>query len=47
VALDVAATLQKLLDPSGGGGAAAGAGAALSDPSLRTSVVAEPRSNCV
>jgi general secretion pathway protein D len=47
VALDVAATLQKLLDPSGGGGAAAGAGAALSDPSLRTSVVAEPRSNSV
>ncbi|CAJ0813810.1 type II secretion system secretin GspD [Ralstonia flaminis] len=47
VAIDVAATLQKLLDPSGGGGAAAGAGAALSDPSLRTSVVAEPRSNSV
>lgn len=46
VAIDVAATLQKLLDPSGGGGAA-GAGAALSDPSLRTSVVAEPRSNSV
>ncbi|WP_296224711.1 type II secretion system secretin GspD [Ralstonia sp. UBA689] len=46
VAIDVAATLQKLLDPSGAGGAA-GAGAALSDPSLRTSVVAEPRSNSV
>ncbi|MEV8469774.1 type II secretion system secretin GspD [Ralstonia sp. UNC404CL21Col] len=48
VAIDVAATLQKLLDPSAGGaGGAAGAGAALSDPSLRTSVVAEPRSNSV
>ncbi|MFX7961211.1 secretin N-terminal domain-containing protein, partial [Acinetobacter baumannii] len=32
VAIEVAATLQKLLDPSGGGGAAAGAGASLSDP---------------
>ncbi|KHK51887.1 general secretion pathway protein GspD [Ralstonia sp. A12] len=47
VAIDVAATLQKLLDPSAGGGGAAGAGASLSDPSLRTSVVAEPRSNSV
>lgn len=47
VAIDVAATLQKLLDPSAGGTGAAGAGAALSDPSLRTSVVAEPRSNSV
>lgn len=47
VAIDVAATLQKLLDPSAGGAGAAGAGAALSDPSLRTSVVAEPRSNSV
>ncbi|SUD98657.1 Pullulanase secretion envelope pulD [Ralstonia mannitolilytica] len=47
VAIDVAATLQKLLDPSAGGAGGAGAGAALSDPSLRTSVVAEPRSNSV
>ena len=47
VAIDVAATLQKLLDPSAGGTGGAGAGAALSDPSLRTSVVAEPRSNSV
>nr|AAQ63613.1 GspD [Ralstonia solanacearum] len=42
------AKLQKLLDPSGtAGGAGGGAGAALADPSLRTSVVAEPRSNSV
>ncbi|WP_042567652.1 secretin N-terminal domain-containing protein, partial [Ralstonia solanacearum] len=48
VAIDAAATLQKLLDPSGtAGGAGGGAGAALADPSLRTSVVAEPRSNSV
>ncbi len=47
VAIDVAATLQKLLDPSAGGTGGAGGGAALSDPSLRTSVVAEPRSNSV
>jgi len=47
VAIDVAATLQKLLDPSGGSAGAAGTGAALSDPSLRTSVVAEARSNSV
>lgn len=46
VAIDAAATLQKLLDPSGTAGGA-GAGAALADPSLRTSVVAEPRSNSV
>ncbi|MDE2201141.1 MAG: type II secretion system secretin GspD [Burkholderiaceae bacterium] len=47
VAIDVAATLQKLLDPSAGGVGGAGAGAALSDPSLRTAIVAEPRSNSV
>ncbi|NYH97252.1 type II secretion system secretin GspD [Cupriavidus plantarum] len=42
IASDAAVTLQKLLDPSAAGGtAAAGTG----DASLRTTVVAEPRSN--
>ncbi|CAG9174595.1 type II secretion system secretin GspD [Cupriavidus pampae] len=42
IASDAALTLQKLLDPSAAGGtAAAGTG----DSSLRTTVVAEPRSN--
>lgn len=43
VASDAAVVLQKLLDPSAAGGAGGGAGA--TDASLRTTVVAEPRSN--
>ncbi|WP_066736846.1 type II secretion system secretin GspD [Cupriavidus sp. D384] len=43
VASDAALVLQKLLDPSAAGGA--GGGAAGGDASLRTTVVAEPRSN--
>lgn len=43
VASDAAVVLQKLLDPSAAGGA--GGGAAAGDASLRTTVVAEPRSN--
>ncbi|WP_019451645.1 type II secretion system secretin GspD [Cupriavidus sp. BIS7] len=41
VASDAAVVLQKLLDPSAAGGAGGGA----TDASLRTTVVAEPRSN--
>lgn len=43
VASDAAIVLQKLLDPSASG--AAGGGAAAGDATLRTTVVAEPRSN--
>ncbi|MGE8366402.1 type II secretion system secretin GspD [Cupriavidus sp.] len=43
IASDTALVLQKLLDPSAAG--AAGGAAAGADASLRTSVVAEPRSN--
>lgn len=43
VASDAAVVLQKLLDPSAAGGA--GGGVAGGDASLRTTVVAEPRSN--
>lgn len=43
VASDAAVVLQKLLDPSAAGGS--GGGAASADASLRTTVVAEPRSN--
>jgi len=43
LASDTAAVLQKLLDPAAAG--AAGGGAPGADASLRTSVVAEPRSN--
>ena len=44
IASDAAVVLQKLLDPSAGGGATGG-GAGGADASLRTSVVAEPRTN--
>nr|WP_315592931.1 type II secretion system secretin GspD [uncultured Cupriavidus sp.] len=43
VASDAAVVLQKLLDPSAAGGA--GGGASPGDATLRTTVVAEPRSN--
>ncbi|SDD18041.1 type II secretion system protein D (GspD) [Cupriavidus sp. YR651] len=43
IASDAAVVLQKLLDPSAAGGA--GGGAPGGDTSLRTTVVAEPRSN--
>jgi len=43
IASDTAQVLQKLLDPSAGGAGGAGGGAV--DSSLRTTVVAEPRSN--
>lgn len=45
IASDAALVLQRLLDPSAAGGA--GGGAAPVDASLRTTVVAEPRSNAL
>ncbi len=47
IASDAAVVLQRLLDPGAAGGAPGGAAGPAVDASLRTSVVAEPRSNAL